>query len=134
MIMPITVGLLLSLGVFVFARRTGLDRDRAFYPTIVIVVALYYVLFAVMSGSTRAVMIESVVMMGFAAAAVAGFKSSQWIVVAALFAHGVMDTFHGNVIENAGVPAWWPAFCAAYDIGAAAWLAWYSRGSVEVSK
>lgn len=131
--MPIVVGLLLSVGVAVFARRTGLDRDRAFYPTIVIVVALYYVLFAVMSGSTRAVLIESVVMMGFAAAAVAGFKSSRWIVVAALFAHGVMDTFHGRVIENTGVPAWWPAFCAAYDIGAAAWLAWYSKSSKEVS-
>lgn len=132
--MPITVGLLLSLGVFVFARRTGLDRDRAFYPTIVIVIALYYVLFAVMSGSTRAVLIESVVMMGFAAAAVAGFKSSQWIVVAALFAHGVMDMFHGRVIENSGVPAWWPAFCAAYDIGAAAWLAWYTKGATAVGK
>ena len=42
-------------------------------------------------------------------------------------AHGVMDTFHGNVIENTGVPAWWPAFCAAFDVGAAACLAWYAR-------
>lgn len=132
--MPITVGLLLSLGVFVFARRTGLDRDRAFYPTIVIVVAQYYVLFAVMSGSPRTVLIESVVMMGFAAAAVAGFKSSLWVVVAALFAHGVMDTFHGQVIANTGVPVWWPAFCAAYDVGAAAWLGWYLKGSTEKSK
>ena len=110
------------------------NRDRAFYPTIVIVVALYYVLFAVMSGSTRAVMIESVVMMGFAAAAVAGFKSSQWIVVAALFAHGVMDSFHGQVIANSGVPAWWPAFCGAYDVGAAAWLGWSAKVAREKSK
>jgi hypothetical protein len=125
--MPLLVGLLLSLGVAVFARRTGLDRDRAFYPTVLIVVALYYVLFAAMSGSTRAVLIESIVMTGFAAAAVTGFWSSRWIVVAGLFAHGVMDTFHGHVIENTGVPAWWPAFCAAYDVGAAACLAWYAR-------
>ena len=132
--MPVLIGILLSLGVAVFARRTGLDRDRAFYPTVLIVIALYYVLFAVMSGSTRALLIESIVMMGFAAAAVAGFKSSQWIVVAALFAHGVMDVFHGRVIENSGVPAWWPAFCSAYDVGAAAWLGWYSKGSMEESK
>ena len=37
--MPLLVGLLLSLGVAVFARRTGLDRDRAFYPTVMIVIA-----------------------------------------------------------------------------------------------
>jgi hypothetical protein len=101
----------------------GLDRDRAFYPTVVIVVASYYVLFAVMSGSVQTVVIESVVMMLFAAAAVAGFKSSAWIVVAALAGHGLFDSVHGYIIENAGMPAWWPAWCFAYDVGAAAVLA-----------
>ena len=48
----------------------------------------------------------------------------SWIVVAALAGHGVFDAVHGYVIENAGVPAWWPAWCLAYDVGAAAWLAW----------
>ena len=32
----------------------------------------------------------------FVVAAVAGFKSSAWIVVAALAGHGVFDAFHGN--------------------------------------
>jgi hypothetical protein len=41
-----------------------------------IVIASYYVLFAAMSGSVQTVVIESVVMTLFAAAAVAGFKSS----------------------------------------------------------
>lgn len=131
--MPLLVGLVLALGVAVFARRVGLDRDRAFYPTVLIVVALYYVLFAVMSGSTRAVVIESIVMTGFAAAAVIGFWSSRWIVVAGLFAHGVMDGFHGRVIENTGVPAWWPAFCLAYDVGAAGCLAWLITRRPRVS-
>jgi hypothetical protein len=124
MAMPFGVGVVLSLAVAVFARTAGFDRDRAFYPTVVIVVALYYVLFAAMSGSVQTVLIESIVMMGFAIAAVIGFKSSSWIVVAALAGHGVLDTVHGNLIENAGVPVWWPAFCSAYDLGAAVWLAW----------
>lgn len=132
--MPLLVGLVLSLGVAVFARRTGLDRDRAFYPTVLIVVALYYVLFAVMSGSPRTVVIEVLVMTGFATAAVTGFWWSRWIVVAGLFAHGVMDTFHGHVIENTGVPVWWPAFCAAYDVGAAAWMVWYAQRSPKESR
>ena len=51
----------------------------------------------------------------FAIAAVVGFKSSRWIVVAALASRGVFDFLHGAVIENFEVPAWW-AFCLAYDL------------------
>ena len=124
MLLPYVVGIVLSVGVAVFARSVGLDRDRAFYPTVMIVIALYYVLFAVMSGSVQAVLLESLVMTGFAIAAVVGFKSSAWVVVGALAGHGVFDALHGKVIENSGVPVWWPAWCLAYDLGAAAILAW----------
>ena len=72
--MPYINGIVLSAGVAVFARCVGMDRDRAFYPTVVIVVALYYVLFAAMSGSVQTVFLESVVMTVFAIAAVVGFK------------------------------------------------------------
>ena len=122
--MPYVIGLVLSLGVALFARVVGFDRDRAFYPTVTIVVASYYVLFAAMSGSLQTVFLESIVMAGFAIAAVVGFKSSAWIVVGALAGHGVFDALHGKVIENSGVPVWWPAWCLAYDLGAAAILAW----------
>ena len=125
--MPYVIGIVLSAVVAVFARYVRFDRDRAFYPTVVIVVALYYVLFAVISGSVRTVVLESVVMSLFAIAAVVGFKSSAWIVVAALAGHGVFDVVHGHIIENAGVPAWWPAWCLSYDVGAAAWLGWLLR-------
>jgi hypothetical protein len=124
---PYVIGIVLSVGVAVFARVVGFDRDRAFYPTVMIVIAAYYVLFAVMSGSVQTVVIESVVMTVFAAAAVAGFKSSAWIVVAALAGHGIFDAVHGYVIENSGVPDWWPAWCLAYDVGAAVGLAWLLR-------
>ena len=130
MSMPFVIGIVLAVAVAVFARRVGLDRDRAFYPTVMIVIASYYVLFAAMSGSVQTVVIESVVMALFAAAAVAGFKSSAWIVVAALAGHGVFDALHGYVIENTGVPAWWPAWCLAYDVAAAAGLAWLLRHEI----
>jgi hypothetical protein len=122
--MPYVVGIVLSLGVALFARTVGFDRDRAFYPTVLIVIALYYVLFAAMSNSLQTVALESVVMTVFAIAAVVGFKSSAWIVVAGLAGHGVLDALHGNLVENSGVPVWWPAFCLAYDLGAAGGLAW----------
>ena len=122
--MPYVVGIVLSVGVALLARSVGFDRDRAFYPTVLIVIASYYVLFAAMSESVQTVLLESIVMTGFSIAAVVGFKSSAWIVVGALAGHGVFDALHGEVLENSRVPTWWPAFCLAYDLGAAASLAW----------
>ncbi len=122
MALIIGVGLALVIGAFATALR--LDRDRAFYPTVMIVIAFLYVLFAVIGGSTRALVVESLVGAGFILAAALGFKSSLWIVAAALAAHGIFDLVHGHVISNPGVPLWWPAFCGAYDITAAAYLAW----------
>ncbi len=131
--MPYVVGIVLSLCTAGIGRFAGFDRDRAFYPTVLIVVGSYYVLFAAMGGSAQTLLSESVVATAFVIAAVLGFKRSLWIVVVALAGHGVFDAFHGMVIQNPGVPAWWPAFCGAYDIGAAACLAWLSRVPVKVT-
>lgn len=122
--MPLLVGLVLALAVGAFGTVVGLDRDRAFYPTVTIVIAFLYALFAVMGASTDALFLESLVGIAFLAAAVAGFKGSLWIVVVALAAHGVFDLVHGAVIHNPGVPAWWPEFCLTYDVTASAYLAW----------
>jgi len=121
------IGVVLSVGVAVFARYTGLDRDRGFYSTVLIVIASYYILFAVMGGSTRALILEAAVMAVFVVFAVAGLRSSPWLVVAGLAGHGVMDFFHGRLVDNPGVPEWWPGWCLAYDVGAAAALAWILR-------
>lgn len=118
------IGSLLSVVVSVFARLVGLDRDRAFYTTLVIVVAHYYVLFAVMGGTTHALLVELGVMAVFVGVAVTGFKRNLWLVAAALAGHGVLDIFHAELVTNAGVPAYWPAFCMAYDVGAGGILAW----------
>ena len=122
--MTLLVGALLAFAVGLLATAIGLDRDRAFYPTVMIVIAVLYALFAVMGASTNALVLESMVGVVFIAAAVSGFKSSLWIVALALAAHGVFDLVHGSVISNPGVPAFWPAFCSTYDVAAAAYLAW----------
>jgi hypothetical protein len=122
--MPYVIGLVLALAVAAFARRSGFDRDRAFYPTVTIVVAAYYVLFATMTGSIQIVFKEVVLMSAFAVAAVVGFRSSLWIVAAALAGHGLLDIVHGHVLDNPGVPPFWPAFCATYDVAAGAVMAW----------
>lgn len=122
--MALLVGSSLAIGVGIFATGLGLDRDRAFYPVVTIVIASYYALFAVMGASTHALVLESLVGAVFLAVAATGFRRSLWIIVVALAAHGVFDLTHGAFIANAGVPVWWPHFCLTYDLTAAAYLAW----------
>jgi hypothetical protein len=94
---------------------------------VTIVVASYYALFAVMGDSTHALALESLAGAVFLAVAASGFRSSLWLVVVALAAHGIFDLSHGALIPNPGVPRWWPEFCLAYDVTAAAYLAWLLR-------
>ena len=122
--MALLVGVLLAVVVGVFATGVGLDRDRAFYPVVTIVVASYYALFAVMGASTHVLALELLGGAVFVCAAVAGFRWSLWIAVLALAGHGLFDFVHASVITDPGVPTWWPPFCLAYDVTAAAYLAW----------
>lgn len=121
--MEYLIGAILAAVVIAFARLTGFDRDRVFYPTLLIVVATYYILFAVMGRSEHALVIESLAATVFLAVSVAGFKKNLWLVAAALAGHGVFDFFHHQFIENSGVPEWWPGFCLAFDLVAGGVLA-----------
>ncbi|MEO8103089.1 MAG: hypothetical protein ABI790_11200 [Betaproteobacteria bacterium] len=118
------IGFTLAVAVSLFATWVGLDRDRAFYPTVTIVVASYYALFAVMGGSGDVLAAEIAATAGFVLVAVLGFRFNHWLLVAALAGHGLFDLLHGHVIANPGVPAWWPMFCMTYDVTAAGYLAW----------
>lgn len=132
--MALMVGILLALGVGAFATVVGFDRERSFYPTVMIVIASYYVLFAVMGGSMESLVMELIVAAGFVAVAAYGFRRSLWLVVAALAAHGVQDFFHGHLVGNPGMPVWWPQFCGAYDVAAAAYLSWLLyRGNLRAA-
>jgi hypothetical protein len=79
--------------VCAFARLVGFDRDRVFYPTLVTVIATYYILFAAMGSSTPALESESLIAGAFLALEVAGFKKNLWLIVAAMAGHGVLIYF-----------------------------------------
>lgn len=126
------VGASLAVGAGVFAHWLGLDRERGFYPTVLTVIAFLYSLFAVMGGSDTALLQELAAGLVFVALVVVGFRRSLWWVVAGLALHGVFDFFHPRLIDDPGVPQWWPGFCLAYDVVAAAGLAWLiRRGTVR---
>ena len=122
--MEYLIGAGLALSVAVGATVSGFDRDRSFYPTILVVIASTYDLFAAIGGSPKAFAIDALVQAGFIGLAAIGFRTNLWLVVAGLFAHGMLDLVHGHLIDNPGVPAWWPAFCMTYDVVAAGYLGW----------
>lgn len=74
------VGLFLALAVGAFATTLRLDRDRAFYPTIMIVIAAYYVLFALMAASNDALPVELLVAAAFVTAAAGLTEFFAWTV------------------------------------------------------
>jgi|SRR4051812_12285529 hypothetical protein len=121
--MEFVVGAGLSVAVFIFALLTGFDRDRVFYPTLLIVTASYYSLFAVMGTSVHALSTETLVASLFVAMAVIGFKKNLWLVGAAFVGHAIFDFFHQRLIDNSGMPASWPGFCLTFDICLAACFA-----------
>ena len=125
--MALLIGVILALVLAIFATVVGFDRDRSFYATVLAVIALLYGLFGAISGSTATLLQEGIGIIAFLLLAVLGFKINQWILVAGLAAHGIYDFFHGDLIQDSGVPAWWPMFCLSYDVTAAAYLAWLLR-------
>jgi hypothetical protein len=121
--MEYVVGCLLSLATVVLAAVIGFARERSFYSTVLIVIATYYVLFAVMGASRQTLMIEIVIASGFILFALLGFKANLWLVAAALMGHGIFDFMRPSFIANPGVPHWWPGFCLAFDVIFGGWLA-----------
>jgi hypothetical protein len=121
--MEYLIGIILSAAVAGSAAIIGFDRERSFYATVLIVIASYYVLFAVQGASARTLAFEAIISSLFSAIAVLGFRTNLWYVVAAIMGHGVFDFLHHLFIENPCVPLWWPGFCLAFDVIFGAFLA-----------
>lgn len=124
-----------GLGVVIaaFSSWLAFDRDRSFYPAVLIVIASYYVLFAVMAGDARAISIETGIAALFVIASVAGHRWNPLMVAAAILAHAGYDAVHHVLFPTHGAPTWWPSFCGAIDAvlaGAAAFAAARTRASL----
>jgi hypothetical protein len=137
--MEYIVAVVLGLIVAGFAATSGFDRDRSFYPTVLIVVASYYSLFATMGASgDSTVAIETAAGMVFAVLAFLAFKRSMWLAALGIAGHGFFDFFvHPSLVTNPGMPIWWPGFCGTIDILLGAWVAirlWKSPQSVGAGK
>lgn len=131
--LPVVIGVLSAVAIAALARSTGFDRDRSFYPTVLVVIAAYYILFAVMGGSRQALVGELVVAVAFSTVAITGALRLPLLVGAGIFSHGLFDFVHYMMIQDAGVPDWWPGFCGSLDVVLGLWVITFSgsRGGVK---
>ena len=99
------------------AHTLKFDRDRSFYPVILIFIALYYVLFALINENTGIIIKELIIALIFTAIAMVGAKISLLVIGGGLLLHGLFDLFQQQLIAYPEVPRWWPGFCATVDVG-----------------
>jgi len=124
---PLLVGVLTAVAIAALAKSTRFDQDRSFYPTVLVVIASYYLLFAVMGGSGQALVWELVAAVAFSTMAIIGALHLPLLVGVGIVAHGFFDLVHFAMMENAGVPDWWPGFCGSLDVVLGLWVIGLSR-------
>lgn len=127
MMTPFLVGTLLAAVVAVLGKVTRFDQDRSFYSTVLVIIASYYVLFAVQGASTDALVWETVIALAFFAVAIFGALYVPLLVGIGIVSHGLFDLVHPAIIHNSGIPAWWPSFCMSLDVLLGFWVIGLSR-------
>ena len=118
--LPVIIGAVLAVILAIFGRLTNFDRDRSYYAVVLIVIAPYYGLFACIAN--EAIVAEIFVASIFSILATLGGLRWQILLGIGISLHGVFDLMHGYIINNPGVPIWWPAFCASIDIVLGLWV------------
>jgi hypothetical protein len=130
-LIPVVVGVLLAVGVAALGKFTRFDEDRSFYSTVLVIIASYYVLFAILGGSGHALVWELVVAVGFSAVAIIGALYLPMLVGIGITAHGLFDLVHHVLIEDPGVPTWWPSFCGSIDVALGLWVVTITRSRAK---
>lgn len=133
-LIPVVVGVLLAIGIAALAKFTRFDEDRSFYSTVLVIIASYYVLFAVLGGSGLALVWELVIAVAFSTAAIIGALFLPTLVGTGIIAHGLFDFVHDAIIENSGVPNWWPSFCGSIDVVLGLWVIILTRSRLTKEK
>jgi len=131
--MELIAGLITAAAVVGLGCATRQGRSLAFYNNVLIVIALAYVLFAVMAGAPTTIVVEGAIASAFVALAVVvawwpNLRTAGLLVTAGLAAHGAYDLVHHAAVSNPVVPEWWPVYCGVVDVLLAGWVVHLGRG------
>jgi hypothetical protein len=92
------------------------------YALGLVLIAAVYIGFAVADGRSTVIAVEVCVASVFVVVAAVGVTASAWVLVAGLAGHGLKDLWQHRTGFVSGT-RWWPPFCAAVDVVAAALIA-----------
>jgi hypothetical protein len=125
--MELIAGLIAAIAIIGLGYATRQERSLLFYSSVLIVIALAYVLFAAMVEVPHTIVVESAIAAVFVVIAVVGTRwgnvcTAGLLMAVGLAAHGGYDLVHPAVVTNPVVPAWWPLFCGVVDILHAGWV------------
>ncbi|NRB38232.1 MAG: hypothetical protein HRU20_07145 [Pseudomonadales bacterium] len=114
------VGLLMAAFMIASFRLLKTENTLWAYPLNLFFLPLIYVGFALYGNDANALKMELIVGLPFFIVAIIcafkGLKYSAYLMAAGWLLHGLFDAVHPLLIDNAGTPLWWPAFCGAVDI------------------
>jgi hypothetical protein len=121
--MEYLIGIGLAVVVCLFATLVGFDRDRVFYPTLVTVIATYYILFAAIGSSTQVLALESLIAGAFLVLAVGRVQEESVGDCGCPRRTRSCRLFSSRVHSESRCAPWLPGFCLSFDVLAAAFLA-----------
>jgi hypothetical protein len=120
-----------AAGVLTIVTARVIRGQRWLYSLGLLVLPGLYAFFALRAGEPAVGVKEMLYGIPFVVAglvfASVSIRRSAVVVGAFWMLHGLYDLVHGQLITNAGVPAWYPVWCCSVDVVVGAYLLWLSR-------
>jgi len=121
MMLPFLAGIAFALLAIVLLRLSGMSRDRATGPVMLVAIALFYPVFAVDHGGLPAFAVQVMIAALFTAVAILGYRTRLAWVGVGMIAHGLFDAVAHTAL-NSPAPGWWGPFCIGIDVVLGLWL------------
>lgn len=110
------------------ARRARLERQM--YPGLLALLPCFYAFFASVSGHHHISLVELAIGLPWIAVGLAclffDLRRSAQLLGVMWILHAVFDLGHQFLLDNPGLPSWYPLWCAVVDVGVGTCLLWFS--------
>lgn len=125
----IAIGVAIALSAIAIAR--ALRWQHWYYSATLILLPLVYGAFALGAGAGNIALNELLLGIPFLVVGTGllfrGMRRSAILVGCLWLSHGAYDLVHDLLLSNPGVPSWYPALCAGFDLSIGSYVLWLSR-------
>lgn len=118
MLAAVPIGAVCGIAAVFVMFRSGILAERSGAAMLLAAIAVFYPVFAVIDADPLAIALHLAIFAGFAALALRGFRDGLYLIAGGLIAHGIFDIC--LMFTQITGPAWWPPFCASFDLIAGA--------------